>query len=140
MNFKIPIGQYDNHGKFNSHEWKLLFKYFSESIDSINIYSYDENELSKMETPVKYDLLSPIDNSHCLYGFNVLLISETILEHIRDYIYSIDWGIQLLYFFKNGKLVSELELEDSNNCVVLYLSSEEEKKLKNVFKLGGLMF
>lgn len=79
-----------------------------------------------MKMPIKYELLNPIDNFQCLYGFKILVIDQTILEYIRDYAYSIDWGIQFLYLYRKGNLISEFELEDSNNCVLLYLSSEEE--------------
>jgi hypothetical protein len=127
MNFKMPIGRYNKLGRFNCIQWELLFKFFTGNIDSIIVYSHDKNELLNIKIPIEYENLNSIDCSECLYGFKILVANQTILDHFRDYEYSIDWGIQFMYMYRKGDLLSEFELDDSDNFVLLYLPLDEEK-------------
>lgn len=127
MDYELLIGQYNNLGKFDCEQWKILFNFFNRYVDCINIYSLDENEMKSNNC--KYKLLPPIDNSNSLYGFKIVHIDELILEYLRDYSYSIDDGIQFLYFFNEERLLAEIKVEDCDNSVKLYLNLEEKNDL-----------
>lgn len=136
MIYEVLIGQYNRLGKFDCSEWALLFRFFNVKIDRIIIYSFDEDEMLNIDAPISYKLLDFIDNSQCLYGFEIAEPCQSVLEYLRDYSYSIDGGIQFIYLFKEGILFSELELEDSDNYMTLNLSSDEEAEFKKNFLEG----
>ena len=136
MIYEVPIGQYSSLGKFDCSEWALLFKYFNVNIDRIIIYSFNEDEMLNIEASIGYKQLDFIDNSQCLYGFEIAEPCQSVLEYLRDYKYSIDGGIQLIYLFKKGIVFSELELDDSDNFLTLNLSSDEEAEFKKIFPEG----
>ena len=126
LSCEVYIGQYNNNGKFDCEQWNRLFHFFDKYVDSICIYSFDEDEMQNSHVFTNYEVLEDIGSCNCLYGYKIMHVHQAVLDYIRDYSYSIDGGIQFLYFFREGRMLAEVQIEDSDNFVTLYLTSKEE--------------
>ena len=133
MNYEVYIGHYNKNGRFDCEQWKKLFHFFDKYVDCICIYSFDKNEMQNSHVFMHYEVLDDIDGYDRLYGYKIIHIEKTILDYIREYSYSIDGGIQFLYFYKEERLLSEVQIEDGDNFATLYLAPNEEESFDEDF-------
>jgi len=132
VTYVLCIERFNTCGRFTSARWKELFILFKKRVSTINIYSFNIKEMEDTFIGNRYNILNPIDDSNSLYGYEILNVDENVLNTIKDYQYSINDGIQFVYFFQGKHLLADFQIEDWNNFVLLYLNIEDVQLLRNV--------
>lgn len=131
MTYVLNIGQYNNEGKFESNTWKELFLWLSEKSIYINLYTYNEEDVRDILDTCLHDILPYLDESKSLIGFHLTELTEETITLIQKYSFSINSGIQFLFFGVQNKILMEIQIEDCNNFAVLNLEEHERIDILN---------
>lgn len=131
MIYVLDIGRYNSDGKFETSAWNELFHWLSKKSQYINMYSYDDKEVQKILNTCTYHFLPNIDMSGSLIGYQLINLTDKTKYLIQNFSYSINNGIQYLFFGDQDKILAEIQIEDWNNFVVLYLDQKEKQDILN---------
>lgn len=131
MIYVLNIGQYNSNGKFETSVWNELFCWLSEKSQYINLYSYNDEQVKKILETCTYRFLPSIDKSETLNGYQLINLTKNTKKLIRNFSYNINNGIQYLFFGGKDKILAEMQIEDWNNFVFLYLNQNEKKDILN---------
>lgn len=129
MIYVLNIGRYGNEGKFGSNTWKELFFWLSEKNLYINLYTYCEEDVQEILKSCLYDILPYLDESKSLIGFHLTKLTKETITLIQNYPFSINGGIQFLFFGTQNRILMEIQIEDWNNFVILYLEEIERLEI-----------